>query len=1181
MNRISALKLASLFILMCCGCCAFSQGSSSNQGKEFWTGYMSHISGNSGPRGSRMTLYITSDVNTSGKVEIADGSFAAIPFNVVAKQVTPVDIPPIAYINAQGKFNKGLHITSLRNIAVYGHIYAASVSGATLLLPVTTLGKSYYSINYKQDSNSEDSSQGDQSQGPSYSSFMVIATEDNTTVEIKPSRVLLDGRASGVPFQIILNKGEVYEGLANTDLTNTRIRTIVSATGECKKIAVFSGSTKMGIGYHNDNFSSDNLFQQVYPTSAWGKTYITVPLKNRDYDVYRVVVSDPNTVLKIDGAIIPQGQFAGTDYYEFPSRTPHTISADKPIQVAQYAVTQGKKLNTTDENSTDIGDPEMIFLNPIEQTLDHVTLYSTSRYNILKEYINVVIKNTGVASFKLDNVDYSEYFRPMPQNEDYSYAQINVTAGTHTIKSKEGFNAIAYGFGDRESYGYAAGASLKNLNQYITLADPLTNKTQDNGCTGVQYLVQLALPYKTARIEWDFHDGTAPYIDNNPVVKKTMVREGKTIYIYEYFKKLSFTAGDYSLTATVINPVADECGTEVNIDFNFNIADYPTAKFTSVGGCPNAPLQFTDESDAKGSTLQTWLWDFGDGTTSDEQNPKHVFAQAGDYTTKLIVVNENGCSSSQVTRTVHILNKPVAKFTLSAPVCAGSDVTFTDQSVSEGTIVKWIWDFGDGSPVVTHANNSPLNHAYALAGNYTVKLTITNSTDCVSDVFEKAIDVKPLPKVDFTLPDYCVGDVSAKFADISTITDNTQAGFTYSWNFGDTHLQTGQANTAAGKSAEHKYSQIGVYQVTLTVTTANGCTSSKTKAFTVNGADPRPDFVIQNSTSLCSNNGVSIKDISTVDFGKITRIIIFYDYDNNPQQYEEYNTSTMHADGIYSHDYGALTVSTPFNIQLEAYSGATCATFKQRLVTINPQPVVKVSKIGSLCYSDAPAHIMVNLNGFTGTGTFSGTGVTSAGVFDPRVAGPGTHTIVYKFVTNGGCDFTDTQDIVVNPDPVVNAGTDFLLLEGEGFVMPATATGNGLAYKWLPSNGLDHDDVLNPVVKATDDTNYKLTVTSAEGCTAFDEIFVKVLKTPIVVNAFTPNGDGINDTWTIKNIETYPGNTVDIYNRYGEKVYSSVGYAVAWDGKYHGVYVPAGAYYYIINPKNGRKPISGNVTVIR
>jgi gliding motility-associated-like protein len=85
----------------------------------------------------------------------------------------------------------------------------------------------------------------------------------------------------------------------------------------------------------------------------------------------------------------------------------------------------------------------------------------------------------------------------------------------------------------------------------------------------------------------------------------------------------------------------------------------------------------------------------------------------------------------------------------------------------------------------------------------------------------------------------------------------------------------------------------------------------------------------------------------------------------------------------------------------------------------------------------------------------------------------------------------------------------------------------------------------------------------------------------VVPNAFSPNGDGQNDTWNIKNIQNYPGNTVDVYNRYGEKLYSSIGYGTPWNGRYNGIDLPFGTYYYIINPKNGSSVISGYVTIIK
>jgi len=85
----------------------------------------------------------------------------------------------------------------------------------------------------------------------------------------------------------------------------------------------------------------------------------------------------------------------------------------------------------------------------------------------------------------------------------------------------------------------------------------------------------------------------------------------------------------------------------------------------------------------------------------------------------------------------------------------------------------------------------------------------------------------------------------------------------------------------------------------------------------------------------------------------------------------------------------------------------------------------------------------------------------------------------------------------------------------------------------------------------------------------------------VVVNTFTPNGDGINDTWEIPMLHTYPSCRVSVFSRYGTVVYNSVGYVKAWDGTYKQKQVPTGTYYYIIDLKNGRDKVSGSVTVIR
>ncbi|MEO6849635.1 MAG: PKD domain-containing protein, partial [Mucilaginibacter sp.] len=515
----------------------------------------------------------------------------------------------------------------------------------------------------------------------------------------------------------------------------------------------------------------------------------------------------------------------------------------------QYAVSQGESENCAPLDRSDVGDPEMIYLNPLEQTIDDVTLYSTNNYQIFKNYINVVIPTDAVATFTIDGAppNANFIFAQVPGNPLYSYIQIPVSVGTHHIKASKGFNAIAYGFGNLESYGYAAGTSLKDLNEYIALNNPLTNSSQSDGCSAVTYKIQVTLPFQTTNIKWDFKDGTTPYVDNNPVVKTIIKKGNQTLYVYEYPKLVTYKSGSYTVVTTVFNPIGDDCGSSEDIELDYNISDDPKANFSFSGQCPGAATAFKDMSDAGDNSIKTWLWDFGDGHTAIVQNPAHTYLAAGDYTITLSVTNQNGCSSSSQQK-MHINKKPIAAFKYSLPDCIGQNILFTDQSISlDEKIAQWIWDYGDGSPAETRTDNKSFTHVYVNTGPVTVKLTAVSVSGCVSDQVSQVISISPLPDVNFSLPDVCLADAYAQFNDLSTIADNSGAEFTYNWNFGDPNATSSYPNISTEKNPKHKYSQTGTYQVTLTVTSKSGCSFSKTQAFTVNGDSPKAEFSVENA----------------------------------------------------------------------------------------------------------------------------------------------------------------------------------------------------------------------------------------------------------------------------------------------------------------------------------------------
>lgn len=1171
-------KILLLFILICLFALkGNAQVNTSNKGTNFWLGYMQNIRGVIIANNTicQLDVYITSDVSTTGTITFADGT-TPINFTVTANQVTPVVIPQSQFLSSAGQFLKGINITSVLPIVVFAHIHASAVSGATLVLPVNTLGKDYYSLNYTQVSN----------ENPAYSAFVVVAAEDSTVVQITPTATLTTGQAAKTPFTLNLKKGELFQGLSSSDLTGTRIQSVSSNGATCKKIAVFSGSSKIMIGCFSNvqsNNTADNLFQQVYPTASWGKNYYTTPLKNRDYDIYRIALSDPNTNVTLNGAAIAAAQFTNGFYYDFSSSSPNIIQADKPIQVIQYAVTEGKMPNSCTYDNNDVGDPEMIFLTPVEQTIKQATLYSTPKENILYHYINVTIKTADASSFVIDGVSKSSGFTPFSSDQTYSYGQFTVTSGTHNISASGGFNAIAYGFGQYESYGYAAGANLQDLNEYVQYTNPANNQIVTSGCTAQNFTAHVTLPFQTTKLTWDLKNGSPTYTDSSPTPTQITTKGTQTLYTYQYPTPVSYpAAGSYVIKVVAFNPVADACGSDVEVDMNFDIIDPPSAKFTSrTDICFADTVQFHDQTNGLGKTIVAWHYDFGDGDTSAVQNPIHTYLSSGDFTVTLTATGSTGCTGTPYQQKVHVEAVPVAGFTISQPDCETRSVTFTDQSTSaERPIAQWVYDFGDGTALQTKTNSAPFTYTYAKAGGYTVKLYNITDKGCAGNTLTKTIVINPLPVVKPILPDICITDGIAHFTDSSTIADNSQAQFTYLWNFGDANASAGNPNTSTAKNPAHTYSSAGNYNMSLTVTSNNGCSVKKDTVFTVNGANPKAALTVLNPTQLCSDHEVFFVNGSTVDFGSVTKLEVYYDA-SDPTSLVTYNHPVMGQ--VLRHSYPVFYSGTKaYTVHMIAYSGTKCSNPVDVNITLLPVPQLSFPALAPVCVNAAPVQLVATeTQGPAGpAGVFSGAGV-SGSVFNPAVAGVGTHTLTYIFTPNNLCADTITQTITVNAVPVITLGPDTSILAGGSIRIIAAAAGDSLSYKWTPATGLSADNVLNPVASPASTTTYTLTVTGKGVCSDTASIKIKVLLSPVVPNTFTPNNDGVNDTWNIKNLSDYSNCTVEVYNRNGSLLFSSIGYGQAWDGRYNGTPLPIGTYYYVINPKHGRAVISGYITILR
>jgi gliding motility-associated-like protein len=174
--------------------------------------------------------------------------------------------------------------------------------------------------------------------------------------------------------------------------------------------------------------------------------------------------------------------------------------------------------------------------------------------------------------------------------------------------------------------------------------------------------------------------------------------------------------------------------------------------------------------------------------------------------------------------------------------------------------------------------------------------------------------------------------------------------------------------------------------------------------------------------------------------------------------------------------------------------------------------------------------------------------------------------------------------INVHAIPVVDAGPDRIYIKDYPDTLDASASANGdaLYYNWTPPLYMSDPTVLRPIVSPAADIIYTLMVQSAFGCASQDAVSVKVVDGIFIPNAFTPNGDGLNDNWSIPYLDIDFNADVKIFNRWGQLVYHSSSGKVMWDGTFNSIPQPSGAYIYVVTFSNNKFPqMKGTLMLIR
>ena len=305
---------------------------------------------------------------------------------------------------------------------------------------------------------------------------------------------------------------------------------------------------------------------------------------------------------------------------------------------------------------------------------------------------------------------------------------------------------------------------------------------------------------------------------------------------------------------------------------------------------------------------------------------------------------------------------------------------------------------------------------------------------------------------------------------------------------------------------------------------------------------------------------------------------------------EPYEYNWTGPDGFASEDESLVFIA-PGTYNLNVNDSRECFANESFNVDFNFVFNADAGPDQEICFSDQPLTLTGSINGDLGNdpsyewSLLSGDLLSTDSILNINEES-GTYVFVFR-AFSGACSDSDTLTLEILEGPDVDAGQDQEVFAEENFTLGGNPTSaSGVAFAWSPNPTLSFDTTLaNPSGFLLETTEFVVLVTDASGCINSDTVLVEVLPEVSVSSGFTPNGDGLNDFWIIDNMELFPNNVVQIFNRWGQVLYEANSYnmSTAWDGKYENKDVPVGTYYYTIELNDPRfpDPITGPLTINR
>ncbi|MFY0672096.1 MAG: PKD domain-containing protein [Bacteroidia bacterium] len=715
----------------------------------------------------------------------------------------------------------------------------------------------------------------------------------------------------------------------------------------------------------------------------------------------------------------------------------HAYNSENTYSVTLTAVGSGGCIDSASKNVTAFELPVADF------SLSNACLGSSVSFN------NSSSITTGTLTF---NWQFGNGFSSSQKNPNYNYSN----NGTYTVKLTTTSNN-----------GCVAADS-----QNVTIhPKPVANFTALNQCSNkaISFTNTSTISAGTVSYQWKFGDGN----------RSTAINPS-----HKYS-----SAGSYSVTLIVTS----NNGCIDSVTKSISALPTPIANFTSPSSCSGTNLTFTNASSISIGTL-THSWQFGDGNVSTSISPTHNYSSTGTYQVKLVTTASSGCKDS-ITKTINVYDIPVSSFSVTGSCLSDSIVFNNTSSIGAGTM-SFAWSLGDG----TTTTNSSVNHKYASAGSYQVKLVATSNGGC-KDSTTTTVNIYPTPSASFNTNDNC-------FAEATIFTNNSSISLgtlSYFWDF-----DNGSASTLANPS--FTFNKSGSYNVKLTATSNQGCSDSSEKMVNVY-VNPKADFAF---AKTCLDDTTVFTNNSTISSGNLNFI---WDFDDG-------NNSNL------SNSKNRYSKTGTYFVELIAVSTYGCADTSISKVHINPKAnssfIVQNTCLGE--FVSFRNNSSISSGSFTTNWNFDDG--TSSNALNPKhlYNAAGTYLPSLTLTTDSGCISVSNTGLIINEKPTASFSFNNVCANDTAQFIDNASINSGTItnHNWSFGDGFT-TTLPSPLHKYDTKGNYgvELIVASDSGCTDTANATISIYAVPLTY--FSANNVCFGDTLFPSNTSSISGGIINSY----------------------------------------------------